>query len=178
MFDAERGRRRRLATARTDPRDVLRERVGRTTKTLAKAVDLANDLQRQVTDTEATLERLIRTDPRMYREEPDERRKAREAHRERIAEMNKAFVAATTLMDDLQREVAAQQAALRELTRQAEEQQRLRDIDPDQAERIRQILVGETKATIRAERRQQWLFFILGVLVSIPIGVMINLLVL
>lgn len=91
--------------------------------------------------------------------------------------MNKAFVAATTLMDDLQREIAAQQAALRELTRQAEEQQRLRDIDPEQAERIRQILVGETKATIRAERRQQWMFFALGVLASIPIGVAINLLV-
>ncbi|MGW4413069.1 hypothetical protein ACWEJ6_54625 [Nonomuraea sp. NPDC004702] len=47
----------------------------------------------------------------------------------------------------------------------------------EQAENIRQILLGETKATIRAERRTQWMFFALGAAVSIPIGVAINLLV-
>lgn len=43
--------------------------------------------------------------------------------------------------------------------------------------KIRQILIGETKAAIRAERRTQWMFFALGLLASIPIGLAIEVLV-
>ncbi|WP_344877609.1 hypothetical protein [Nonomuraea antimicrobica] len=39
------------------------------------------------------------------------------------------------------------------------------------------FLFDQTKETIRAERRQQWIFFALGVAVSIPVGIMINILV-
>ncbi|MEV4472832.1 hypothetical protein [Nonomuraea sp. NPDC049504] len=101
---------------------------------------------------------------------------SRQLH-DRIREVNTAFTKAAALMHDLQRDLAAQQAAREALIAQAEEQQRLLEIDQGQAERIREILVGETKATIQAERRQQWIFFALGALVSIPIGVAINLLV-
>ncbi len=94
--------------------------------------------------------------------------------RERVHEVITAFAAATTLMDDLRRDLEAQQAAREALITQAEEQQRLLEVNQEQAEKIRQILVGETKASIREERRQQWMFFGLGALVSIPIGVMIN----
>ncbi|MBF8192086.1 hypothetical protein ITP53_41690 [Nonomuraea sp. K274] len=80
-------------------------------------------------------------------------------------------------MDDLRRDLEAQQVAREALITQAEEQQRLLEANEEQAERIRQILVGKTKATIRAERRQQWMFFALGMAMSIPIGVVINLLV-
>lgn len=100
-----------------------------------------------------------------------------EVLRRRIKRVNVAFTEATALMDDLQRDLAAQQAAREELLSQGEEQQRLLAVDQEQAEKIRHILVGETKATIRAERRQQWLFFALGATISIPIGVAINLLV-
>ncbi|PRX52981.1 hypothetical protein B0I32_12999 [Nonomuraea fuscirosea] len=62
------------------------------------------------------------------------------------------------------------------LTR-AKEQQRLLELNEQQAQRIQQILVGETKATIRAEGRKQWLFFALGVAASVPVGVLINILV-
>ncbi|MBT2232191.1 hypothetical protein [Nonomuraea sp. NEAU-A123] len=94
-----------------------------------------------------------------------------------IDEVNKAFAEAASVMSDLQRDLDAQQAAREVLLEQAGEQQRLLEVNEVQAEKIRQILVGETKATIRAERRQQWLFFALGALVSIPIGIAINLLV-
>ncbi|MER7506094.1 hypothetical protein AB0L05_30480 [Nonomuraea pusilla] len=97
--------------------------------------------------------------------------------RDRITRINDAFAEAASLMEDLRRDLEAQQAARETLVAQAEEQQRLLEVNEEQAEKIRQILVGETKATIRAERRQQWMFFTLGVLVSIPIGVAINLLV-
>ncbi|MEV6154938.1 hypothetical protein AB0L53_31815 [Nonomuraea sp. NPDC052129] len=100
-----------------------------------------------------------------------------EALRHRLIQVNTAFAEAARLMDDLRRDLEAQQAAREALISQAEEQQRLLAIDQEQAEKIRQILVGETKATIRAERRQQWMFFALGVAMSIPIGVLINLLV-
>lgn len=97
--------------------------------------------------------------------------------RNRIAAVNDAFAEAVTLLDDLRRDLASQQAARAALEAQSEEQQRLLAIDEEQAGKIRKIIVGETKETIRAERRQQWMFFALGVAVSIPIGIMINLLV-
>ncbi|TYB71212.1 hypothetical protein FXF51_01890 [Nonomuraea sp. PA05] len=97
--------------------------------------------------------------------------------RHRIKRVNEAFGEAATLMDELDRDLRAQQAARDALLSQAAEQERLLEIDKEQAERIRQILVGETKATIRAERRTQWMFFALGAAVSIPIGVLINILV-
>lgn len=93
----------------------------------------------------------------------------------RIEAVNEAFSEAATLMDELRRDVEAQQAVREALLVEAERQQKLLDIDREQAEKIRQILVGETEATIRAERRQQWMFFALGTLMSIPIGVAINL---
>ncbi|MEO3871417.1 hypothetical protein ABGB18_21600 [Nonomuraea sp. B12E4] len=95
----------------------------------------------------------------------------------RVEQIKGAFSEATTLMEDLRRDLEAQQAARESLIAQAEEQQRLLEVNEGQAEKIRQILIGETKATIRAERRQQWMFFVLGLAASIPIGVMINILV-
>ncbi|MEU8195260.1 hypothetical protein AB0C10_15915 [Microbispora amethystogenes] len=97
--------------------------------------------------------------------------------RRRIRRVNQAFTEAATLMDELRRDLEAQQTAREALIAEAERQQKLLAISQADAEKIREILVGETKATIRAERRQQWMFFALGVLASIPIGVAINLLV-
>ncbi|QYC42522.1 hypothetical protein Nocox_24595 [Nonomuraea coxensis DSM 45129] len=78
-------------------------------------------------------------------------------------------------MDELERDIQAQQAASEALLTQAEEQESLLAINQEQAEKIRKIIVGETKATIRSERRQQWMFFAAGLLLSIPIGVLVNL---
>ncbi len=94
--------------------------------------------------------------------------------RRRVERVNEAFVEAATLMADLQRDLAAQQAAREELIAKADEQQRLLAVDQEQAENIRQILLGETKATIRAERRREMLFLGAGMLMSIPIGVLVN----
>ncbi|GLW10112.1 hypothetical protein Misp01_52410 [Microtetraspora sp. NBRC 13810] len=59
-------------------------------------------------------------------------------------------------------------------TKAAERQQELLSINQSDAEKIRNIPASETKATDRAEHRQQWMFFALGALVSIPIGVALN----
>ncbi|MFD1940516.1 hypothetical protein ACFSKW_54575 [Nonomuraea mangrovi] len=98
--------------------------------------------------------------------------------RRRVDRVNAAFAEAVTLMDELDRDLKAQQAAREMLISEAERQQRLLNLNREQAEQIRKILLGETEATIRADRRQQWLFFVLGVLVSaatsIPIGIWVN----
>lgn len=94
--------------------------------------------------------------------------------RSRIQGVNAAFAEAGELMDELRRDLEAQQTARDILLAHAEEQQQLLELNQEQAEKIRRILVSETKATIRTERRQQWMFFALGILVSIPIGIAIN----
>ncbi|MEU8198327.1 hypothetical protein AB0C10_31560 [Microbispora amethystogenes] len=93
---------------------------------------------------------------------------------DRIRAVNDAFTEAATLMNELQRDLKAQQIAREALLTEAERQQKLLEVDKEQAEKIREILIGETKATIRAERRQQLLFFALGLAASVPIGVFVN----
>ncbi|MFI0423360.1 hypothetical protein [Spongiactinospora sp. 9N601] len=99
----------------------------------------------------------------------------RERLHRRIAAINTTFADAATLMNELRRDLEAQQAVRDALVAETEEHREVLAIEPERAQRIRQILVGETKATIRAERRQQWIFFALGVAISVPIGVLINL---
>lgn len=101
----------------------------------------------------------------------------KEVLQRRVRRVNEAVAIASFEMQALQRDLEAQQAASAALLDQAKEQQSLLEINQDQAEKIRHILVGETKATLRAEGRKQWMFFGLGVVVSIPIGIMINILV-
>ncbi|WP_182887119.1 hypothetical protein [Microbispora sp. H10885] len=93
---------------------------------------------------------------------------------DRIRAVSDAFTEAATLMNELQRDLKAQQAARETLLTEAQRQQKLLEVDKEQAEKIREILIGETKATIRAERRQQLLFFALGLVASVPIGVLVN----
>ncbi|MGV9308743.1 MULTISPECIES: hypothetical protein [unclassified Nonomuraea] len=81
------------------------------------------------------------------------------------------------MMDELRRDVQAQQEARDLPVRQAEEQQRLLEADAEQAEKIRQILLGETRKSIKAERRRQWGYILAGAVWSVPVGVAINLVV-
>ncbi|GAA5046440.1 hypothetical protein HNP84_009722 [Thermocatellispora tengchongensis] len=101
-----------------------------------------------------------------------------EVLRRRIRRVNRAFDEAATLMQELQRDFAAQEAARDALIAQAEEQRQVLSVSKEDAEKIRKILTGETKETIRAELRREWGFFLAGVLVSaalsIPIGIWVN----
>ncbi|MEQ4722552.1 hypothetical protein [Nonomuraea sp. B19D2] len=97
--------------------------------------------------------------------------------RTRIEAVNKAFTEAATLMDELQRDLTAQEAARRQLVAEAEHQQHLIGMNREEAEAVRRLILGETRADIARQRRDQWVFFMLGAVVSIPIGVVINLLV-
>lgn len=114
------------------------------------------------------LDRLIGKRLAEAEEDPSERL------RQRINRVNKAFVEAATLVDELRRDLDAQQAARQALLAEAARQQELLAISKEDAERIRHILVGETKATLKAERRMQWMFFALGATISIPISILTN----
>ncbi|GAA4906741.1 hypothetical protein LX16_3313 [Stackebrandtia albiflava] len=95
---------------------------------------------------------------------------------EALDEVKSSMGYASELMAELQREMDAQTAARDALVAQAEENRRLAEIDREQAERIRGILFAETKAEARRRKRAQWAFFLAGVLISIPVGIAINLL--
>ncbi|MFD1932225.1 hypothetical protein ACFSKW_12145 [Nonomuraea mangrovi] len=99
--------------------------------------------------------------------------------RRRAEEVNEAFLKAAELMADLSRDMEAQQAVREVLLQQAKEQQRLLEINADEAEKIQRILFSQTEQVQKAERRhqlrQQWMFFALGALISVPIGISINL---
>lgn len=94
--------------------------------------------------------------------------------RRRITRVNDAFTEAAQLMDELRRDLEAQQSAREALLAEAERQQQLLAVNKEEAEKIRQILTNETKDTIRAGRRRDWMFFALGVAVSIPVGILVN----
>ncbi|MFI6290434.1 hypothetical protein ACIBEJ_02560 [Nonomuraea sp. NPDC050790] len=113
-------------------------------------------------------QREVEIFPLEVRSDPGERL------RTRIKAVNDAFTEAAILMDELRRDLEAQQTVREALLAEADSQQKLLEIDKEQAEKIRQILVGETKATVRAERRHQWMFFVLGISMSVPIGVFVN----
>ncbi|WP_431929031.1 hypothetical protein [Nonomuraea jabiensis] len=97
--------------------------------------------------------------------------------RARIEQVGEAFGSAVTLMDELQRDITSQEAAHRQLVEQASHQRALIGMDREEAEAVRGLILGATKEDHVRQKRQQWMFFALGVLMSIPIGVAINLLV-
>lgn len=73
--------------------------------------------------------------------------------RRRIRGVNQAFAEAAKLMQELQRDFAAQEAARDALIAQAEEQRQVLSVNRDEAEKIRKILASETKESIRAGKR-------------------------
>ncbi|MEO3857808.1 hypothetical protein [Acrocarpospora sp. B8E8] len=118
---------------------------------------------------------LYRRDTEAYRRALEQvGRNPSDRIQDRIDAVHRSFSEAATLMDQLRRDVEAQQAAREALIAQAEEQQLFLAVDQEQAERIRQILVGETKKTILAERRREYTFLLAGLLASIPIGFFVN----
>lgn len=101
-------------------------------------------------------------------EDPAERLKRR------IRRVNEAFADAATLLDELRRDLEAQQIARERILAEAEHQQGLLELNRDEAEKIGKLITGETQATIRAGRRRDWMFFVLGIAVSVPVGILVN----
>ncbi|WP_203886615.1 hypothetical protein [Planotetraspora kaengkrachanensis] len=98
----------------------------------------------------------------------------RERLQRRVARVNSLFTEATALMDDLRRDLEAQQATRQALLEETEHQQHLLEVNKDEAEKIRKLFVGETEKSIRAARLREWMFLLIGLAASIPIGLLVN----
>ncbi|MEU6743743.1 hypothetical protein [Streptosporangium sandarakinum] len=93
----------------------------------------------------------------------------------RMNRVDGAFDEAVSLMADLQRELQAAEAARRQVMADAKRQQELAKVDEATAKLIQEILLADAKKAARVQRKQQLLYFAAGVLVSIPVGIMVNL---
>jgi hypothetical protein len=97
-----------------------------------------------------------------------------EAIRRRVKRVNKAFVEATALADDLQQLHIEQQQALKKTMSEVEEHQRYLEIHPEQAEKVQQLLASG----VSAQRRRELIIFITGTILSaalsVPIGIWVN----
>jgi hypothetical protein len=92
----------------------------------------------------------------------------------RVEAVSAAFAEASQLMAELQHDLELQQAAHQILAEAVDEHQNFLEVNQEQAQKIREIVLSDIHASRRGDRRQQWLFFILGVAASIPIGIAIN----
>ncbi|MER7861687.1 hypothetical protein ABTX61_21450 [Amycolatopsis japonica] len=75
------------------------------------------------------------------------------------------------LMKKVQSEVDLQVAALAKVKAEAEENQRLAELNKEQAEAVRRVIASTNEAAAKPNRRQQWLFFLAGLFSSVPLGV-------
>ncbi|MER5645777.1 hypothetical protein [Streptosporangium sp. NPDC002524] len=75
-------------------------------------------------------------------------------------------------MDELRRDLSAQQAAREKLIAEAEHQQQLLEVNEEEAEKIRQIIVGETQRSVRNQRLREWGFFLAGLALSVPLNIL------
>jgi hypothetical protein len=88
---------------------------------------------------------------------------------------NNAFAAATTLMEELRRELAAQEAAHRQLVAEAEHQRTLINMDRAEAEAVQAIILKHTKTDASRQRVREWTFFGAGLLLAVPINILSDL---
>ncbi|MEU7911343.1 hypothetical protein [Microbispora bryophytorum] len=93
----------------------------------------------------------------------------------RIGTVNFAFAEAARLMQELQFELARQQAALQQVVERAEEHRLLLEVQPETAENVRKILLMGKERDLIRQRRRDVLFLLYGAALSIPIGILVNL---
>lgn len=79
------------------------------------------------------------------------------------------------LIAQAERVIDEQKAARDALLAQVEEQQRLLRVDRAQVEAINRILLADRQRAARVQRTRELMFVAFGVLASIPIGILINL---
>lgn len=95
---------------------------------------------------------------------------------EQVRRIEAVFAETVALMDRLQYRLQAERAALEATADAAAEQRQLLDLNWEQAARIQYFITKEARVRELSQSRQSLLYFVTGVLVSIPVGIVINLL--
>ena len=90
----------------------------------------------------------------------------------RIANMHHLIDESTDLMDELRQELADRSTALQALTAQKEEYQNLAALNREEAEAVSRLVDKAVGSANRKSTKVGYLLFILGLLASIPIGVL------
>ncbi|MEQ4723797.1 hypothetical protein [Nonomuraea sp. B19D2] len=96
--------------------------------------------------------------------------------RQRADQATVALGEAVALMNELQREVGTRKAQLLEAVAEADKVAKFLDVNEEARDFLRGVTTQNTKSAIRAQQREQWKFVLIGAGISIPIGIIINLL--
>lgn len=78
------------------------------------------------------------------------------------------------LIAEIEAEFALQIVALDRIKAEAEENQRLAELNKTEADAVRLVITTAQTQAAKPSRRQQWLFFLAGLFFSIPLGVGVN----
>lgn len=97
---------------------------------------------------------------------------------DRIESLSATLGQSRSLIDEITAEIDLQSTALERIRAEAEENKRLAALTKDEAEAVRKVVAaaieqGQTK-NARKGQRSQWLFFLAGILASVPLGVLGN----
>ncbi|GAA3554240.1 hypothetical protein GCM10022222_42370 [Amycolatopsis ultiminotia] len=97
---------------------------------------------------------------------------------DRINELRDNLASSAFLIDEINAELQLQTTALDRIRAEAEENQRLAELNKAQADAVREVMSktlndAQRKAASKGSK-QQWLFFGAGLAFSVPLGVVVN----
>lgn len=97
---------------------------------------------------------------------------------DRIEQLRRNLASSRQLIDEVNAELEAQATNLERIKAEAEQNQRLAALNKEAADAVGHLLETVVQQaqqkTARVGTRQQWLFFLSGLLLSVPIGFLVN----
>jgi hypothetical protein len=97
---------------------------------------------------------------------------------DRIETLRENLGQSSTLINEINAELQLQTAALERIRAEAEENQRLAALHREEADAVRQLvsttIEGAQSESVKQSKRSSWLFFLAGLLFSVPLGVGVN----
>ena len=90
---------------------------------------------------------------------------------DRINALRSNLAASAFLIEEINAEFDLQTAAAERIRAEAEENQRLAALHKEEAEAVRTLVERTQAKASRLAGRQQWLFFLAGLLFAVPLGV-------
>jgi sensor c-di-GMP phosphodiesterase-like protein len=93
---------------------------------------------------------------------------------DRIEQLRSHLGTSAALIKQIESEFQLQVAALDKIKAESEENQRLAELNREQAEAVRAVIASANEKAAKPAKRQQWLFFGAGLFFSIPLGVGVN----
>jgi hypothetical protein len=90
---------------------------------------------------------------------------------DQIVQLRSNLESSSDLIREINAEFQLQAAAAEKIKAEAEQNQRLAELNAEQAQAVKELVESVQNRASRIGGRQQWLFFLAGVLFSVPLGV-------